>query len=502
MGVIMRRAFGIVLLFLVAAAFALDVDEEELSELGSQDIDFINYEGPYEVINTIDEIMSIGTALGESIGTEFSDFTVSGKYRIIHAVDPDEPEGLDADIFIPLPTSRVDHIANMRRIISGFLIRAYGYEGADAAVLARFITVYNAVVRGNMEFFTARYKEVVTDHLNAENAGLSRRYDEWPGMSRVVIPLSEEAGPGVLGTVEPRELIDERVTEELRTQEDLGVEQRREIVDLTERVIEEREQALAEREAELEQEQARLAAEREELERRREEEGETAEVTEREAQLEREERELEQERQEIQEEREEIAELTTVVREERERIARDTRALLDEREISGEVRGLEGSLGPVYFLQVRDVDGVILGQLVQINPITGLTINRSTEDAIVSRSYTYLDESLLVIVAQEDGGRLALFDTATLEESARGNDEVFLGSSLSIFGSPAQAYCVVRDQGEYYVGRFDADLSLADRSVIAVNPYTTLAFGGNKLWVQTSDDQVVALSLETMRIAP
>ena len=41
-----------------------------------------------------------------------------------------------------------------------------------------------------------------------------------------------------------------------------------------------------------------------------------------------------------------------------------------------------------------------------------------------------------------------------------------------------------------------------ERSVIAVNPYTTLAFGDNKVWVQTSDDQIVALSLEDLRIAP
>jgi hypothetical protein len=43
---------------------------------------------------------------------------------------------------------------------------------------------------------------------------------------------------------------------------------------------------------------------------------------------------------------------------------------------------------------------------------------------------------------------------------------------------------------------------LIERSVIAVNPYTTLAFGGDKVWVQTKDDRIVALSLADMRIAP
>ena len=490
------------MLFLVATAFALDVDEQELQELGGQDIDFINYEGPHEVIDTIDEIMAIGSALGESIGTEYSEFTFSGKYRIIHAVDPTDPDGLDADIFVPLSTARVDHIDNMRRIIAGYLIEAYDYSAADAAVLARFITIYNAVVRGNMQFFEGRYKDIVVENLTPATAGLSRRYDEWPGMSRVVIPLSEGAGPGTLGTVEPGELIDERVTEELRTQEDLGVEERRDLVDLTERVIDEREQALAEREAELDSEQARIDAERAAIEQERETSGDSSELDQREAQLDSDQQQLEQDRQDLQDQRQEIADLTAAVREERERIASDTRALLDEREISGEVRGLEGSLSPVYFLQVRDVSGVILGQLVQINPITGLTINRSSEDEIVSRSYTYLDDALLAIVAEGESGRLALFDTATLEETIRGTDEVFLGSVTAIEGTPPLVYAVVRNEGAWYIGRFDEELALVDRSAIAVNPYTTMAFGGSKLWIQTSDDQVLALSLETLRIAP
>ena len=498
----MRRALGIVLLFLVATAFALDVDEQELQELGTQDIDFINYEGPHEQIDSVPEIMAIGTSLGESVGADYSDFTVSGKYRIIHAVDPNDPNGLDADIFIPLATARVDHIDNMRRIIAGFLTSAYDYSLDDALVLARFITIYNAVVRGNMEFFRGRYKAIVVDNLTPATAGLSRRYDEWPGMSRVVIPLSGGAGPGTLGSVEPGELIDERVTEELRTQEDLGVEERRDMVDLTERVIEEREQAIADRQQELDQEQARIDAERQAIEQERETTGDTTELDQREQQLDREQQQLEQDRQDLQDQRQEVAELTQAVRAERERIASDTRALLDEREISGEVRGLEGSLAPIYFLQVREVSGVVLGQLIQINPITGLTINRSSEDEIVSRSYTYLADSLLVVVADGDTGRLALFDTATLEETTRGNDAIFLGSVIGVEGTPALVYAVVRVEGAWYVGRFDQELALVDRSVIAVNPYTTLAFGGDKLWVQTSDDQVVALNLQTLRIAP
>ncbi|MFW6288507.1 MAG: P83/100 family protein [Spirochaetota bacterium] len=523
----MRRWFTVVLLLLSTVLFAIDVDEEELQELGVADIEFINYTGPYETIETREQIRSIGRALGQSIEIDRgpSDFVFNGKYRIIHAVDFETDDGLDADIFIPLSGSRVDHIDNMRRIISGFLAEAYGYGQADADLLARWATIYNAVARGNIEFFTERYKAVVTDNLSAGNAGLSRRYDEWPGMSRVVIPLSQEAAPGVLGTVDPGELGDERVIEELRSQEDRGVEERQEMVDLTERVIEEREEAIEDEERAVDEEEERISAEeaaieeeREAIERERQEAEELPEedraaaeqaLDERERDVEERERATEEDRvaaeerrEEVSEERQEVADLTDQIREERERIARDTRALLDEREISEEVRGLQGDLSPIYFLQVRDIDGVILGRLVQINPVTGLLLNRSTEDQIVSRGYTFYDDHLLVIVSTGDDGRLAQFDVTSLDEVNRGEDEVFLASSMQVYGDPPRAYAVVRDGGEWRLGRFDDSLELTDSSVLAVNPYTTLAFAGERVWIQTVADRIVALSLSDLRIAP
>lgn len=511
----MRRcAVAIVLLVLMPAlALAQEVAEEELRELGTADIEFINYEGPVDVIESDEEIRSIGRSLARGVRLDrYSEFDL-GKYKVIHAVDPTVERGLDADIIIPAASARVNHIDNLRRIISGYLSEAYGYQRSDADLLARFVTIYNAVVRGNMEFFSDRYKRVVTQHLTAANAGLSRRYDEWPGKSRIVIPLS---GDGGLGTVEPGELGDRRVVEELRSQEDMGIEDRQEFVDLTERVIEEREAAIEREEAALEEEERRIAEreeqvreERERIEAEREEasaeERETLEEEERrlaeeEARLQEDRTAVDERREELQQERQDVAELTAQVREERERIASDTRALLDEREIADEIRGLTGELAPIYFIQVRDEGGVILGQLVQINPVNGLLLNRSQENAIVSRSYTFLDGALLVIAAEGEWGRLAQFDVTTLQETGRGGDEIFLASSLAVHGAPSTAYAVVREEGEWYVGRFDADLTLLERSVIAVNPYTTFAFGGDKLWVQTKDDRIVALSLTDLRI--
>ncbi|MBU8912671.1 MAG: hypothetical protein KOO61_01525 [Spirochaetales bacterium] len=501
----MRRTLGLALLLLPVLLSAQDVAEDELRDLGTADIEFINYEGPHDRIDTDQEIRAIGRALAAGLAGGRTEFDYVGKYRVIHAVDPSTERGLDADIIIPLATARVDHIDNVRRIVSGFLSESYDYQRDDADILARFVTIYNAVSRGNMDFFDDRYKPVVVQHMSEENAGLSRRYDEWPGKSRIVIPLGADGGPGVLGTVDPGELGGEQVVEELRSQDDMGIEDRQELVDLTERVVEEREEAVDREEVAITEEEQRIAQREEEIQAEREEGADDErerQLAEEEAALQEDRAEVDERREELQDDRQEVAELTTQVREEREQIASDTRALLDESEISDEIRGLTGDLSPIYFIQVREESGTVLGQLVQINPVNGLLVNRSAENAIVSRSYTFVEDSLLVIAAEADTGRLAVFEVTSLEELRRGAEEIFLGSSLAVHGDPAAVYAVVRQDGDWYVGRFGADLALIERSVIAVNPYTTFAFSGGRLWIQTKDDRIVALGLADMRIAP
>ena len=72
-------------------------------------------------------------------------------YYVIHAVDPNTKEKLDADILIIGENAQVDHVQNLRRILSSYLSSAYDYSRQDADTLAHFITVYNAVYRSKMD---------------------------------------------------------------------------------------------------------------------------------------------------------------------------------------------------------------------------------------------------------------------------------------------------------------------------------------------------------------
>ena len=201
----MRNALvlAVVALFAVCPAWSQTVDEGELKSVGEQDIVFESYTGPHSVFDTAEEIVGIGRALALGIrgGAARADFF--GLYSVIRAVDPAETSKLDADIIVLEPRAGVDHIRNLRRIIAGYVETAFGYSRADAELLAVFTTYYNAVYRGRTAELAERYSAAVMANLTAENAGLALSYRDWPGKTRLLVPLSRggvlPAGSPALG---------------------------------------------------------------------------------------------------------------------------------------------------------------------------------------------------------------------------------------------------------------------------------------------------------------
>lgn len=243
---------------------ALEIDEGELETVEGADIEFENYEGPVEQIDSREAIRGIGRTLGNDVARRGSG-DYAGRYRVQRVVGDETDPRLAADIFELSDTARVDHIVNLRRIITGYLETAWAYDASDADLLARFVTIYNAVYRGSTELFTERYREAVADVLSPERVGLATSYRRWPGMTQIVIPLRGDRVPGDLDAVDPRQLIDTEVIAELRTRADLGIEDRKAIIDFIERVIEERTEVIAEERAEIEEEEAEIDERRREI---------------------------------------------------------------------------------------------------------------------------------------------------------------------------------------------------------------------------------------------
>ncbi|MCR5605649.1 MAG: hypothetical protein K6F69_02380 [Treponema sp.] len=236
-----------------ATAQSLEVNQNELRNAGDENtIQFINYNGPHTVIDSLASIRNIGTQLGRVIANNTTSPASAGdanRYHVIHAVDTSTKEKFDADIFIIGKNAGVDHVRNLRHIVAAYLVAAYGYSDKDAMTLATFITVYNAVYRGNIDVFKAKYKDVVIKNIDASKVGISVNWKEWAGNTQMIIPLSDLEGG--LSAIDTSAISDRTVIDSMREEDDKGIDERKNMVD-----IKEREADIAEENAEAAQKQA------------------------------------------------------------------------------------------------------------------------------------------------------------------------------------------------------------------------------------------------------
>lgn len=520
----MRKIFlCTALIFSAIALYSFDVDRDELAAGAGRQIEFFNYQGPHAKIDTREEIMGIGSFLALGLSGPAAERAYFEKYRVIHAVDRSITMGLDADIIVLEQEAEVDHINNVRLIIAGYLRQAYGYNLQDALILAEFVTYYNAVFRGDIAYLSTKYKPVVMRHLSADNAGIALRYTEWPGKTRLIIPLSERSDKGGLGSLVTDELTDERVIDDLRTQDGMGIDQRKEITELKEREVDTRREELREeqetitqRESQAQAERDRIEREKAEIERRRQEMERTGgsveeqtELTVREMELRDREEALKAEEGSVEEGRETIAreaqrqeERQEQIQREREQIAADERSITDRP--AGpprpETASVETVRDKVYFLHVADIAGEPLGQLLLMDTGTGRILGTSSVNTIRNRSYDLLEQSVVALAGRTERGRavrLILLHPSTLQLVKEGTEEIFKDSVVVASGS--SIYAVVSRNSEWYVGLFNKDLELLALSSLQADPYTSFTLSGQWLFFQDPRGDVVRVNQTTLR---
>ena len=505
-----RMTVTVIMLLLLSAGLtqlsAETVYLDELQKVPGDLIIFKNYSGPHTKIDTIDEIRGIGRYLGRNIGQEYSEFTFYGKYSVIHAVDPLSSDGLDADIFILDKTAAVDHIKNLRRIISGFLEAAYDYEIEQADVLAEFITVYNAVHRSEMDYFSSVYKKAVMRHLVEEKAGIALSYLEWPGNTMLVIPLTPQAGDDVVADLDTDILSDEDVINQLRSEDDKGIESRQGLVDLKdEEVLEERDRIEEERQ-QIDQQEKVLEDRKVELE---EEKVEADEV--RAVQIDEEIKDIEQQKDKLAEEDKKLDEREEKVEEredriiaEREQIAEDQMQKIEEEGGGSDKAVDQKAAAPkvqtVPFLLVSGGTGNYTGQLLLVDTVAGNIVKRSEVDSIRLRGYRYSGDSIISVAGSEGAERivsLVKINPESLEITESGTVEVYIDSA--IIESSGRYYAVVNDGGGWKIGIFDSKLQLQSVSDAEVFPATDIVVRGGDVIVQNPSGRIVKIGEEDFK---
>jgi len=505
-----KTLFLFILFTNMAGISHAQVDRGELQK-NLAPITFYNNEGPQARVETREQIRQIGAGLGQLIGANQTRAGTDNRYFVIHSVSGPDGDKLDADIFGLGPNAGVDHIRNLRTIIQGYLQEAYRYTASDAALLAEYITVYNAVYRGNWNYFTGRFKKPVVDYLNRDAAGLSVRYQEWPGRTLMLIPLNTSG----LSSIDTSAISDSRVIERMRTEDDRGVPDRQGMVDLKEREAAQAKQEAADKQEAAKAEEAAIAKDRESLEdeqrqierdRQRLEEDRDkitdeeaaqreAELARREADADKKSDELDQRQSDLDDRRQEAAKQEQFAeqkqdeaRQDRESIAKDQQDMINQ---GLPPQGIQGIISVV--LERPDA---VSGRLVSIDPATGKELKRSALDTVYVRTLTFINNKVLAIAGENRGGRavrLIEIDPRSLEMLNQGVDDVHSGSLIWVNSGDLYIITANRDN-TFNLGRFSTDMALQAKSKTNIHPNAMVIMQQGLILTQRADGSSVLLN--------
>jgi hypothetical protein len=506
------------------------VNEDELKKAQGP-VTFINYEGPYARIDTFAQIRTIGYSQGTAVKAGSVQSGASGRYFVIHSLTPPEGDRLDADIFGLGVDVGVDHIKNLRLIVQSYLEGAYDYGSNDAALVAEYITIYNAVFRGNWDYISGRYKQPVLGHLTPDQTGLSIRYDEWPGRTLMLIPLGLGTA-GSLSAIDTGALTDPDVMAEIRSQEDMGLEQREEMAALKAREAEEAARRAAELQAEILKEEQRIAQERQAAEQARQEAARQREQTRvdqaaglitpaaaqkvevdlirREAEADKKDAELDERetalisrRMEMQKAYELAARKAAEALRERQDIAMDRQMLLAK----AQARNVNQAGGVVALLTTGDAaqaqDNAAQSNAAQSNAAqdnaaqSGRPVSNS--GVLNARALVQADGKLLAIAGENRGNaavRLVELDDTTLQMVKQGNDDIYYQSPLWINGN--SLFAIINSGGKLYLGRFNTNLVKEAQSGVVIRSNAVPTFQGEEITIHRVDGIRVILNATTL----
>jgi hypothetical protein len=349
-------------------------------------------------------------------------------------------------------------------------------------LLAEYVTIYNAVYRGNWDYFGNRYKTQVMGNLTSDKVGLSIRYDEWPGRTLLVIPL----GIGGLSSVDTSTLSDQKVIEEMRKEEDQGIPQRREMVDLMERETERVEQQAQTQRESIRQEEKQIEQERQQIQEDQQEGKITQEVAQKlEEILDKREEELEQRRDVVQRLEELAEKKSDEAQQQRQEIATDMQKII--------AQDVSGVLG----IKIERTSPVIMGRLVLLSTTDGKEVKKSPLDLVHVRTVVFAAGRILAIAGENRGQgavRLIELNQASLEMARQGNDDIKSGSLLWVNGNDLYAILIDLANNQCHMGRFNTNLELQARSVIRVHPDCSVVIQPGRLLTQREDGSAVVLN--------
>lgn len=217
MGERMFKKNSIICALLVAAAGFVFAEEVATAKIDTDVLNkatvetYINDKSPvsWKNFNSAEQIRNMGRRLGAEVKYQaevnkakypFSSGSPDYKYKAARVYASGDKAG--ADIIYVGKRSRVNTIDNLRRVVAGYIERAYDVTADQADEIAVKVCYWNTNHYEDKAYFKenfdVRVREVFTNRTKI--IGLARSYKNWPGKTRIVIPfvLVKESAPAAV----------------------------------------------------------------------------------------------------------------------------------------------------------------------------------------------------------------------------------------------------------------------------------------------------------------
>ncbi len=435
--------------------------------------------------------------------------------------DPATP-GYGADILTIDPKANFAHINAIQRIIMGYTQAAYEYTPADSETISRFVLYYNAKQRGSLDKLKGKYSDPVIAALKPETVGIDRSYRNWAGKTQIIIPLVKNVvrpGKQDLNTTEIKKETDKTTKPEDKKQL-TDIENRRK--DETDKKLDQKQDALKQEQKQLEDKKQDLQKQQQQVQQQKQdtgkkiqelakdpiknaqeikkEEQKQQDLTKQEQDLKKQEQKVDQAAQENKQAQQEVkdqkenktsdvaANTKTDDQKKVENLQKENEDLKKQQEAKEQKS--ENVVGDkILFLRFVKFhsDGHYSNELWMLDPVKDDALYKSPYTNICGREFVVVPNQGVLVIGYEGTATdskehlLALLEQDKLTLKVKSKENIYWRSPLILRDN--KIYAIEIKDGQYYLARFNPDLSFDARTSEPINPDSDVTFFNEKIYV-------------------
>jgi len=362
-------------------------------------------------------------------------------------------------------------------------------------------------------------------NITADNAGIATKYTDWPGRTRMVIPLSVGAQKGDLGAVPAGRLATPEVVQSLQDQPGKALPDRKDLTELQQKTIEQGQQDLQAQQDQLQKDQAALQQQQQSLAAAQDQAAQAnaaaaapgatdqqkqaadqanAAVAQQQAAVNQQQQAVNQEQQAAQQQQADLAQQQQQVQQQRAGIAADEQAQIQQQPAQANAAtttaGSTAAPGQVLFIYAVAASPDKLGKLVLIDRTSGKLLSQSDLNTVRGRTYVTVGSSIVVIAGSTGGTaavRLVSVDPASLAVQKQGADNIAPTSYLA--AADTAIYAVLATAKGSFLGRFDGALAVQAQSEKTVDASTYIVVSGTEVFVQDAGGNILILNKDDLK---